>query len=208
MPGNRHDILRPLAQGGDSHGKDIESVIKVFAKHAPGNRLGHVTIGGRDNANIQRHRLLAADPLHLTFLQHAQQFALQIQGDFADFIQKERAAIGQLKPAYAVTNGSGERAAHVAKKFAFKQIARNRSAIDFDQGASRALAAFVNGARNQFFAGAGFAQNQHVGFTLGNQRNLIQHFFQRQTFADNVAEQSLLFDFFAQVIVFQPKLFA
>jgi hypothetical protein len=51
-----------------------------------------------------------------------------------------------LKAAYAITNRASEGAAHVAKKFAHKQIALNRSAIDFDQWPSGALAAFVNGA--------------------------------------------------------------
>jgi len=98
-----------------------------------------------------------ADPLELTFLQHAQQLALQRQRNFADLVKEQRAAVGQLKPADAVAQRAGEGAFGVTEEFALEQIGRDRRAIDADQRAVAALAVVVDGARHQFLAGAGLA---------------------------------------------------
>ena len=71
MPGQRHDVVRALAQCGNQQRENVESVIDVLAQHPAGNRFGHVTVGGGDQADVERDRLFAAHPFHLALLQDA-----------------------------------------------------------------------------------------------------------------------------------------
>ena len=50
-------------------------------------------------------------------LQHPQQLDLNRRRDFADFIEKQRASVGQLKAPFAAARGSGERTFFMAKEF-------------------------------------------------------------------------------------------
>jgi len=68
-------------------------------------------------------------------LQNAEQFGLQFQRNVADVIEENGAFVGELEAANFLGNGSGERAALVAEKFAFQQTAGNGGTIDFDEGA-------------------------------------------------------------------------
>ena len=56
-------------------------------------------MGGADDAHIDWNRPRAADPHHFAFFQHPQQTGLQRQRHFADFIQKQCAAVGCLEQA-------------------------------------------------------------------------------------------------------------
>ncbi len=91
----------------------------------------------------------------LALLQHAQQLALQFQRDLADLVEEQRAAVGELEAADAVAHRAGEGAPDMAEEFALEQLARNRRAVDADQRAVAAAAGLVDGARDQFLAGAG-----------------------------------------------------
>ena len=53
--------------------------------------------------------LLFAHALVLFLLQDAQELALEREGNLADLIQEERAAVGGLEAARAVLDGAGER---------------------------------------------------------------------------------------------------
>jgi hypothetical protein len=66
------------------------------------------------------------------FLQHPEQFDLDIQGNFADFVEKNRAAIRQFETTDAFGDGAGERAFFVAEQFTFNQAGRQRGAVDFN----------------------------------------------------------------------------
>ena len=63
----------------------------------------------------------AAERFELAFLQHAQQFRLQFERQFADFVEEDRAAVRQGEAAFASRRGARERAAFVAEEFAFDQ---------------------------------------------------------------------------------------
>jgi len=71
--------------------------------------------------------------------------------------------------------GAGERALLVAEEFGLDQFGGNSRAIHGDEGRGGARAAFVQGARDQFFAGAGFSEDADPRFTGGNAINLCHH---------------------------------
>ena len=60
-------------------------------------------------------RLAGADSLEGAFLQNAEQLGLHFEGDVADFVEEERAAVGQLEAADLVAVGARERALDVAE---------------------------------------------------------------------------------------------
>ncbi|MNV48309.1 hypothetical protein D3C71_1402080 [compost metagenome] len=74
-----------------------------------------------------------AQALQLAALQHAQQLGLHRQRQLADFIEKQRAAIGALELALALADGAGEGAAHMAKQLAFDQRIGQGRAVHADQ---------------------------------------------------------------------------
>src|SRR4029453_19531140 len=102
-------------------------------------------VGGGDQAHIDGAGAFFADAFEITFLQHAQQLALQFERNFADLVEKQRAAVGELKAPDAVAHRAGEGAADVTEKFAFKEFARDRRAIDPDQRPVAAAARLVDG---------------------------------------------------------------
>ena len=67
--------------------------------------------------------------------------------------------MGSLKFAFLIKRGAGERAFAVTEEFAFDQLFRNGSAIQFDERTFLAEALRVNGMRHELFARAGLAIN-------------------------------------------------
>ncbi len=79
-----------------------------------------IGIGGGNQAHIDLPRARRAQPFDLAGFEHAQQFCLLPDGHISDFVQKNRAAVGQFEAADAIGARVGKSAFHVAEKFAFK----------------------------------------------------------------------------------------
>src|SRR5207245_1938856 len=78
----------------------------------------------------------------------------------ADFIEKERTAVGFLKFADFVFCRTGKAALDVAEELRFDQLLWNRGAINFHKRAFAAKARGMQGARNKFLARAAFTIDQ------------------------------------------------
>ena len=139
---------------------------------------------GRQHAHVHGDGFPAAEPLEAFFLKHAQEFDLGAGGHVADFIQKNGAMVGLFEPADALRVRAGEGAAFVAEQFAFQQRFGNGGAIDGDERRVGAVAVLVNGAGDQFLAGAGFAADEHVHRFGGDPANLLVNFLHRGALAD------------------------
>ena len=90
-----------------------------------------------------------------------QELGLKRLAHVRDFIEKNRAAIGFFNATGLLFHRAGERALFVAKQFAFEQGFGDGGAIDADVTRLAALAQSVQGAGDQFLAGAAFAENEH-----------------------------------------------
>ena len=88
------DIVAARPQWRQLQPQGAQAVEQIGAKAAPLNRLLQVVVGGADDAKVDRHRLLPADPGDGLLFQRAQQPGLQVQRHFADLIQKQGAAVG------------------------------------------------------------------------------------------------------------------
>ena len=109
------------------------------------------------------------------FLQHAQQLGLHHQRHVADFVQEQRAAVRLLELAQVPRGGAGEGALFVAEQLGFDQLAGHGGAVQRDEGLLAPRAAVVQGARDQFLAGAGLAQDADARFAGGHAVHLRHH---------------------------------
>ena len=86
----------------------METVKQILAEPACLGFCCGIAIGGTDNADINRLGDCGADALDLAALQKAQKLDLKIGMHFADFIEKQGAAVGHACGSAAIGNGSGE----------------------------------------------------------------------------------------------------
>ena len=95
----QRDVAGALAQRRDLQRHDVEPVEQVFAEVAArdlGSRSRFVAVTSRTSTLSV---LMPADPLELALLDRAQELDLHLDGDLADLVEEQRAAVGELEPA-------------------------------------------------------------------------------------------------------------
>ena len=152
LHGQRNDVARALTQGQQTHAEGGDAVIQVLAELALHNGFLEVFVGGRHDAHIQLDGGLTAQASELALLQHAQQFALQVHGHFADFIQKQGAALGLLEQAFLFAVGASEGPFVMTKQHVFDQVVWHGRAVECHKGATGSARSFVQHTRQHFFA--------------------------------------------------------
>ncbi len=81
-------------------------------------------MGGAHDADIDDGGPILADAADFAALQHAEQLGLHGLRQLADFVEKDRAAVGHFEQADAVFVGAGERAFAMAEQLAFDERSR------------------------------------------------------------------------------------
>ena len=123
----------------------------------------------------------------------------------ADFVEKERAPVGQFE--FAAPHGScaGERAFLVSEKLALDQFAGNSSAIHFDERTAGEGAGSVDMRSKQFLACARFANQQDSRIGSGGHAGLLDRALERRALPDHPAARP---DGFSQppVLLFEHAL--
>ncbi|MNZ95045.1 hypothetical protein D3C78_1141740 [compost metagenome] len=112
-------IFAPFAQRWNPQRRNVQAVIQVGTETPLIRCLAQVFLGGGDDADVQRDQLIAAQAFDHPLLQQAQQFDLHIQAHAFDFIEEQRAAIGEFELADAAFLRAGEGAGLVAEQLAF-----------------------------------------------------------------------------------------
>ena len=147
-------------------------------------------MGGGDDAHVHRGGLQRADGGYLALGQNPQQPRLRTERHVADFIEEQRAAMSLAhQPFLAFGECPGERAAFIAEQLALDQVFGQRRAIDGDEGPARPGTRGVNGLRQEFLAGAGFALHQNAHAGIEQPRHLRQAFLNGRLFAGNLSER-------------------
>ena len=88
------DVLASHPQGRDGQRQYVQAIEQILAKLAVLHEVEQFAIGRRDDADIDLHRLAAANGFDRAFLQRAQQFDLCCQRQFADLVEEQRAPGG------------------------------------------------------------------------------------------------------------------
>ena len=92
-------------------------------------------LGGRDDPHIHLDRFARADRFDFAFLNGAQKLHLGRRRQFADFVEKQRAAGGFDEFAVVALGGAGERAFSWPNRHRLDQVFRHGAAIDRDERA-------------------------------------------------------------------------
>ena len=111
----QQDVRAPLPQGGEMDGKDIQPVIQVFPEPARPDGILKVPAGGGNHPDIHGNLLVATDPLERPFLEHTQKPDLHPRRDVPNFVEEQRPAIRQLKPAFPLLGRACKRTFFMAK---------------------------------------------------------------------------------------------
>ncbi len=126
-----------------------------------------------------------AHRLKALLVERAQHLGLGLQRHVAHFIQKQRSAVGLLQLADFVIERAGQAALAVAEQLAFDEFFGNGGAVHFDERLGGARAGGVNRVRDQFLAGAAFAENQHAAVGGGHQAQLLAQRLHGHALADD-----------------------
>ena len=101
----QRDVILAFAQRRHLYDNDAQAVVEVFAEIPFLNLTLEVLVGGRQNAHIDGDLFLTSDAHNLVLLQGTQHLGLRWKAHVADFIQEERAAVGQFKVALFLFDG-------------------------------------------------------------------------------------------------------
>ncbi|MNS56821.1 hypothetical protein D3C72_896930 [compost metagenome] len=172
--GQRQDIGSAFAKWTPGQGENRQTVKKVFTEPPRRHLARQIAVGGGDHANIQSNRFTCPDALDLALLQHTQQFGLQAEGHFGDFVEQQRATVGLFELAGLCGNGARERTLLVAEQRGFEHVVRDRRAVNRDERLTGAMGLLMNVTRQHFFTGAGFARDQHRGIAARHPRCQLQ----------------------------------
>src|ERR1041385_9226894 len=102
------------------------------------------------------------DPLDFSTFQYTQKFGLLAKRHIANFIQKNCAAISQLKPPDAVCACVSESSLYMAEEFAFKNSFREAAGIDGHYRPLRPVRKRVQRVSNNFLACTMFSSDEYV----------------------------------------------
>ncbi len=108
----------------------------------------------------------------------------------------------RLEEAVAIFVGPGEGSLHVAEELGFQECFRKGSAIDGDKRIFGAGAVFMNGARNQFFAGAAFSGDQHAAVLRRDILDQVEDRAHLRAGADDVIESGEPAEFAPEITCF------
>src|SRR3984885_14433591 len=122
--------------------------------------------------------LVASQPLELLFLQRAQQLWLQIHTYVANFIQEQRAVIGNFKTAAFLHQSAGKRTLLMSEEFAFDKPGWDSRAIETYECSVSPWTEVMDCARNQFLSGPRLAVQQYRRSGWCDNLDLVKDFAQ------------------------------
>ena len=97
VTGKREDIFGTCPEWWELPSPARNAVVEVLPEPAASHLDLQVAIGGANESELSRLPAVAAEPLIRSFLNHSQKLGLKIERQLADFVQEERAAVGQRK---------------------------------------------------------------------------------------------------------------
>ena len=140
----------------------VEPKEQVFAEPAGGDLGPNVGVGGGNDAYVHFPRTRRPDPLELPGLQHAQELGLLRQRQVGDFVEKERAAVGEFEPPDPIGLGISEGALGVTEQLALEHAIRKSAEVDRHHRARCPCGRRVEPRGDDLLAGAVFAGDQRV----------------------------------------------
>ena len=113
-------------------------------------------------------RLVRAQRLNCSLLQHAQQLGLRRQRHLGHLVQQQRPAVRGAETAVAPADRAGEGATLVTEQLRFQQRVRKGGAVDGHERLPAPWPPLVQRPRDQLLAGAALAADQDGGVAGGD----------------------------------------
>src|SRR5687768_6977291 len=110
----------------------------IIGKSAP--ILAEITIR---KSQVHFNRPGAADTLKLAFLQHPQNFDLQLRAHLTDFVEENGATMCKFKTSHTQGGGARKGPFLMPKELAFEEILRDSATVDRDERFVLAIAVVV-----------------------------------------------------------------
>src|SRR5262249_46182466 len=146
------DVLPPRAEGREPQRDDVEAIEQILSKRALLDHVLQIAMGSRDEAHVRAQRLYAAEAFVFAILKQPEEFHLDGRRDFADLVQEQGAAFGELDATGLARRRAGERALLVAEELALEQVVREGRAMHLHEGPARTRAALVQRSRDELLA--------------------------------------------------------
>jgi hypothetical protein len=160
--GQGNDFRRTRLQRRNIEYELAQAIIQVASKKPFFDPLVEAPVRRGNDPHVNGFGTRIANTIDSPILEHPQEFRWEIQGQFADFIEQQRAAVGNVEMAWLVAGSARKCAALVPEHFAFEHGLRHVRAIDRHEFTVRSCGRCVNRPRQDFFAYAGIAQNEHA----------------------------------------------
>ena len=107
----QRNIITAGAERGEFDHRAFDAEIEVFTERLVAHSLQQIAVGGGEKADIDFDGVVGAEAGDFAVLQDAEEFGLHGERHVADFVEKERAAVGVFETALAVATDVGEGAA-------------------------------------------------------------------------------------------------
>ena len=143
--------------------------------------------GCGQDASLKGDGVSSSNPLELFLLQDSQQLGLHWRRQFANLVEKQGSIIGGLQLSLPHPDGAGVCPLLMSEEFAFEQGFGDCGAVDGDKGPFVSRAALVDGACDNFFAGAALSADQHGGIALRDAGDELLQLSNLAAFADEAA---------------------
>ena len=151
-------------------------------------RIEQAAVGRAQKPEVRPAPDVASDALVHPLLDHAKQLGLQRRRQLADFVEKERPAVGHRERAFPRRHGAGERSLLVAEELRSGQRGNDRRAVHDEKLAlPRPGVEGMNQPGHAFLSGSALARDQHerVG-EAGDLDDVSQHGAPGGVLADEV----------------------
>jgi len=106
----------------------VEPVIEILAKLSLFDEMQQVALRRGENPDVYLDGLVTPHAFEFAFLQHAQQFGLQVEGNLADLVEQQGAAVGEFEPSFTSVGGAGKAPFSWPEELAFDQVLRHGGA--------------------------------------------------------------------------------
>ena len=108
MTPQQRDVFFPLPKRRNIERNHIETVKQVLAEITPGDFFFQILVRGRDDAGINRDRLISSYRREALFIQGAQHLRLRLEAHIPHFVEKKRPAVRLLKFAFFIAGRAWE----------------------------------------------------------------------------------------------------
>jgi hypothetical protein len=159
--GELRDVIGPGSERGDMEDDLGEAVIEVGSELAERDLGFEVAVGGGKDADFGLDFGVTADAPGFAGFEEPEEFGLELDVHFADFVQEQGAARGLFDEPWAGAHGAGIGALFGAKQFRFHEFLGDGGAV---QGHELTTAGGgMESGGDAFLADAGLAEDQDAG---------------------------------------------